>query len=74
MSSVYKKFSSNELNILRQGIFKFKKDCCIISGRDEPIKGDLSYNDYKMAQRIEKKLVHVHYLDRSKLWTWLLKI
>ena len=61
--SVYKKFSQKEIELLRQDIQELGQNfASMIDDGDDTWKKDL-----KLVEKIEKKLVHVHYLDRSKL-------
>lgn len=61
----YKKFSDKEMQIIRTAIAKFKKDCSVIAGREIPKSTDAGYNDFKISEKIEKKLVHCYYLSRK---------
>ena len=61
----YKKFSDKEMQIIRTAIAKFKKDCSVIAGSEIPKPTDAGYNDFKISERIEKKLVHCYYLERK---------
>jgi|LULI01.1.fsa_nt_gb hypothetical protein len=61
--SVYKKFSQKEIELLRQAIQELGQNfASMIDDGDDTWKKDL-----KLVEKIEKKLVHVHYLDRSKI-------
>lgn len=62
---LYKKFSQKDIEILRVAIQNFKKNCRIVEGKDVIEKGDFTYDDFKKAEKIEKKLVHCYYLDRG---------
>lgn len=68
----YKKFSQKDIEILRGAIANFKKNCQVIEGKDLIQKGDFTYDDFKRAEKIEKKLVHCYYLDRGNKWNYLL--
>lgn len=61
----YKKFSDREMQIIRTAIARFIKECGVIDGKEVPQKGDFAYDDYKRAEKIEKKLVHCYYLSRK---------
>jgi len=61
----YKKFSQKEIEILRTAIENFKKNCRIVEGKDLIEKGDFTYDDFKKAEKIQKKLVHCYYLERK---------
>ena len=61
----YKKFSQKEIEILRTAIENFKKNCGIVEGKDLIEKGDFTYDDFKKAEKIQKKLVHCYYLERK---------
>ena len=61
----YKKFSNKEMEIFRTAISRFKKDCGVIAGRKIPQPKDAGYNDFKIAEKMEKKLVHCYYLSRK---------
>ena len=61
----YKKFSQKEMEIMRTAIARFKKDCSVIAGREIPKSTDAGYNNFKISEKIEKKLVHCYYLSRK---------
>lgn len=61
----YKKFSNKEMEIFRIAISRFKKDCGVIAGREIPEPKDSIYKEYKIAEKMEKKLVHCYYLSRK---------
>ena len=61
----YKKFSQKEMEIIRTAIARYKKDCTVIAGREIPKSTDAGYNDFKISEKIEKKLVHCFYLVRG---------
>ena len=57
----YKKFSQKEVELLRQAIDETSKMMnSLISSGDNKYKKDL-----KIMEKIQKKLVHVYYLDRG---------
>jgi hypothetical protein len=57
----YKKFSQKEVELLRQGIQELGQNLTsMIDDGDDTWKKDL-----KLVEKIEKKLVHVYYLDRG---------
>tara|TARA_Y100000114_G_scaffold142415_1_gene148999 strand:+ start:1065 stop:1247 length:183 start_codon:yes stop_codon:yes gene_type:complete len=56
----YKKFSQKEVELLRQSIYETSKMMDLLSLEDDKYKKDL-----KIMEKIQKKLVHVYYLDRG---------
>ena len=57
----YKKFSQKEVEILRQATQELGQNLTsMIDDGDDTWKKDL-----KLVEKIEKKLVHVYYLDRG---------
>tara|TARA_R100001082_G_C4349406_1_gene153837 strand:+ start:1201 stop:1386 length:186 start_codon:yes stop_codon:yes gene_type:complete len=57
----YKKFSQKEIQILRQAIQELGQNfVSMIEDGDDNWKKDL-----KLVEKIEKKLVHLYYLDRG---------
>ena len=57
----YKKFSQKEMEMLRQAIQELGQNfVSMIEDGDDNWKKDL-----KLVEKIEKKLVHVYYLDRG---------
>ena len=63
----YKKFSQKEVELLRQSIYETSKMMDLLSLEDDKYKKDL-----KIMEKIQKKLVHVYYLDRGNKWNYLL--
>jgi len=61
----YKKFSDREMQVIRSAISKYKEEYKVIAGRNNPQKGDAGYDNYKLTEKIEKKLVHCFYLSRK---------
>ena len=53
------------MEIFRTAISRFKKDCGVIAGREIPEPKDAIYKEYKLAEKMEKKLVHCYYLSRK---------
>ena len=53
------------MQIIRSAISKYKEEDKVIAGRDNPQKGDAGYDNYKLTEKIEKKLVHCYYLSRK---------
>ncbi len=63
----YKKFSQKEIQILRQAIQELGQNfVSMIEDGDDNWKKDL-----KLVEKIEKKLVHLYYLDRGNKWNYL---
>ena len=56
----YKKFSQKEVELLRQSIYETSNMMDLLSLEDDKYKKDL-----KIMEKIQKKLVHVYYLDRG---------